>query len=149
MSGVYEPLSPRAPVYSAKLIARAVELYQEGVKPGDIRWTDLHSTLRAEFASELKDVRYDLPNPETVMAWVKKYPNLSQRLKDLRVQQAAPGQRAQRKPLYPPAYQLYLAPPVHNTSVPRWDMNTLLNQMLALVLMAWLFNFAWSLSSDG
>ena len=149
MPGVYEPLSPRGPVYSSKVIARAVELYREGVKTGDIRWADLHSTLRAEFASELKDVGYDLPNPETVMAWVKKYPNLSQRLKDLRVQQEAASQRAQRMPLYPPAYQQYLPAPVQNMSVPCWDMNTLLNQMLALVIMAWLFSFARSLSADG
>jgi hypothetical protein len=147
MSGVYEPLSPRAPVYSAKLIARAVELYQEGVKPGDIRWADLHSTLRAEFASELKDVRYDLPNPETVMAWVKKYPNLSQRLKDLRVQQATPEQGAQRKLLYPPAYLPYLAPSVPNSGTARWDV--LLRQMMTVVLMAWLFSFARALSADG
>jgi len=147
MSGVYEPLSPRASVYSAKLIARAVELYQEGVKPGDIRWADLHSTLRAEFASELKDVRYDLPNPETVMAWVKKYPNLSQRLKDLRVQQATPEQGAQRKLLYQPAYLPYLAPSVPNSGTACWDV--LLRQMMTVVLMAWLFSFARALSADG
>ena len=148
MSGVYEPLSPRGPVYSAKLIARAVELYQEGVKPGDIRWADLFSTLQKEFASEFDRIGYEKPTPETVMAWVKKYPNLSQRLKDLRVQQVAPSQKAHQVPLYPPTYQPYLAPQVHNTSVPRWDMNTLLNQMMAIVIMACLFSFARALSSD-
>ena len=149
MSGVYEPLSPRGPVYSAKLIARAVELYQEGVKPGDIRWADLFSTLQAEFASEFDRIGYEKPTPETVMAWVKKYPDLSQRLKDLRVQQAATGQRAQRMPLYPPAYQLYLAPSVPNTSVAGWDINVLFRQMMALVIMTCLFSFARALSTDG
>lgn len=146
MSGVYEPLSPRGPMYSAKLIARAIELYQEGVKPGDIRWSDLHSTLRAEFTSELKDVGYDLPNPETVMAWVKKYPNLSQRLKDLRVQQAAPGQRVQRMPVYPPVYQPNPAPPVPKSGVANW--NVLFGQMMAIIIMACLFSFARALSAD-
>jgi len=144
MSGVYEPLSPRGPVYSGKLIARAVELYRDGVKPGFIRWSDLHSTLRAEFASELKNVGYDLPNPETVMAWVKKYPNLSQRLKDLRVQQAAPGQRVQRMPVYQPTP----APPVPSSGAPGWNINVLLGQMMAIIIMACLFSFARALTSD-
>lgn len=148
MSGVYEPCSPRGPMYSAKLIARAVELYQEGVKPGDIRWADLHSTLRAEFASELENVGHDLPNPETVMAWVKKYPNLSQRLKDLRVQQAAPSQRAQRKPLCPPAYLPYLAPPVPSSGTAGLDFTVLFGRMMAMVLLACMFSFARALTSD-
>ena len=146
MSGVYETLSPRGPMYSGKLIARAVELYRDGVKPGLIRWSDLHSTLRAEFASELKNVGYDLPNPETVMAWVKKYPNLSQRLKDLRVQQAAPNQRVQRMPVYPSVYQPNPAPPVPKSGVANW--NVLFGQMMAIIIIACLFSFARALSAD-
>jgi hypothetical protein len=135
-------------MYSGKLIARAVELYRDGVKPGLIRWSDLHSTLRAEFASELKNVEYELPNPETVMAWVKKYPNLSQRLKDLRVQQAAPGQRVQQMPVYPPVYQPYMAPPVPSSGTPGWNINVLFGQMMAIIIMACLFSFARALTSD-
>jgi len=135
-------------MYSAKLIARAVELYRDGVKPGLIRWSDLHSTLRAEFASELKNVGYDLPNPETVMAWVKKYPDLSQILKDLRVQQAASEQRVQRRTLYPPAYLPYLAPPFPNFNKAGLNFNVLFDRMMAIVIIVCLFSFTRALSTD-
>ena len=149
MSGVYELCSPRGPLYSGKLIARAVELYRSGVKPGYIRWDELQATLEKDFASEFLKVGQDRPTPETVIAWVKKYPDLSQRLKDLRVQQDAPNQRAQRMPLYPPAYQPGLASTVPNTGIAGWDINVLFKQMMALVTMAFLFSCVQALSSDG
>ena len=146
MSGVYEPCSPRGPVYSAKLIARAVELYQKGVKPGYIRWVDLFSTLQAEFAPEFERIGYEKPTRETVMAWVKKYPDLSQRLKDMRVQQDTSSQRVQRMPVYPPAYQPYPAQPVPSSARAGWD--ALFGRMMALVIMACLFSFVRALFAD-
>lgn len=69
-----------------------MELYRDGVKPGYIRWDDLQRTLVKEFPSEFPKVSDNLPSPETVMDWVRKYPDLAERLKQLRVQQAAPNQ---------------------------------------------------------
>ena len=149
MSGVYEPCSPRGPLYSGKLISRAVELYRNGVKPGYIRWDELQATLEKEFTSEFRKVGQDNPTPETVIAWVKKYHDLPERLKDLRVQQAAPNQRAQRMPIYQPAYQPHPAPFAPNTDVVGWDINVLFRQMMAVVTMAFLVNFVVALSSDG
>lgn len=81
----------QAPSYSGKCIARAVELYRDGVKPGYIRWDDLQRTLVKEFPSDFSKVPDNLPSPETVMDWVHKYPDLAERLKHLRVQQVAPN----------------------------------------------------------
>jgi len=81
----------RAPSYSGKLIARAVELYLNGVKPGYVRWDELQSTLEKEFPGELKVRGEDRPSPETVLEWVRKYPDASERLRQLRVQQVAPN----------------------------------------------------------
>ncbi len=149
MSGVYEPCSPRGPLYTGKLMARAVELYRNGVKPSYIRWDELQATLEKEFASEFSEIGQDRPTPETVIAWVKKYPDLPERLKDLRVQQDASNHREQRMPVYLPAYQPHLAPSVPNSGVAGWDSNVLFKQMMALVTMAFLFSFVRALSSDG
>lgn len=70
----------RAPSYSGKLIARAIELYQKGVKPGTIRWHELQATLQREFPKEFPPNADDLPTPETVLGWVKKYGDLHDRL---------------------------------------------------------------------
>jgi hypothetical protein len=78
----------RAPSYSGKCIARAVQLYRDGVKPGHIRWADLQRTLVMEFPSEFPKVPDNLPSPETVLEWVRKYPDVAERLRQLRVQQA-------------------------------------------------------------
>jgi hypothetical protein len=82
----------RAPSYSGKLIARAVELYLSGVKPGYIRWDELQSTLEKEFPGEFKMKGQDRPSPETVLAWVRRRPDAPERLRQLRVQQAATNQ---------------------------------------------------------
>jgi hypothetical protein len=68
-----------------------VELYRDGVKPGYIRWDDLQRTLVKEFPSDFPKVSDNLPSPETVMDWVRKYADLAERLKQLRVQQVAPN----------------------------------------------------------
>jgi len=77
------------PTYSGKFIARAVELYLNGVKPGYIRWHELQSTLEKEFPEEFKVKGQDRPSPETVLEWVRKRPDAPERLRQLRAQQAA------------------------------------------------------------
>lgn len=87
-SGKVQACSPRGPAYSGKLIARAVELYRDGVKPGYMRWHELQARLEKEFPGEFKHLGQDKPSPDTVMDWVRKYPDAPERLKQLRVQQA-------------------------------------------------------------
>lgn len=125
----------RAPSYSGKCIARAVELYRDGVKPGYIRWDDLQRTLVREFPSEFPKVSDNLPSPETVMDWVRKYPDLTERLKQLRVQQAAPNQ------LMPGLGFAYASQPCPAPLVPKagivtnLDINGLFGWLMALLVM--------------
>lgn len=79
------------PSYSGKLIARAVQLYREGVKPGYIRWEELQYTLEKGLPQEFKAVGQDRPSPETVLRWVKKYGDAPEKLKELRVQEYRQG----------------------------------------------------------
>jgi hypothetical protein len=88
---VYGPCG-RAPSYSGKCVARAVELYLDGVKPGYIRWDELQSVLEKEFPEEFKVKGQDRPSPETVLEWVHKHPDAPERLRHLGVQRTAPDQ---------------------------------------------------------
>jgi len=90
---VIRPLG-RAPTYSGKCVARAIELYLNGVKPGYIRWDELQSTLEREFAEEFEVKGQDKPSPETVLSWVRKYHDAPERLKQLGVEQTTPNQVA-------------------------------------------------------
>ncbi|MCX7911987.1 MAG: hypothetical protein N2506_03350 [Dehalococcoidales bacterium] len=79
------------PSYSGRLIARAVELYLNGIKPGYLRWHELQEILEKEFPGEIKQKGADRPTPETVMRWVRKYPDAPERLRQLRAQEANPA----------------------------------------------------------
>lgn len=138
----------RGPSYSGRLIARAVELYLSGVKPGYIRWDELQTTLEKEFASEIREVGQDKPAPETVIGWARKYPDAPERLRALRVQQAAPNQRAPQVAAYPSACELRPAISTLNTGVVGWDFNTLFSQFMAMAATAILTRFIVSLSAD-
>ncbi len=134
--GVVEPCSPRGPVYSGKLRARAIELYSDAVKPGYIGWHDLQSTLHKEFPSEFPKVADDLPSPETVIAWVRKYPDAVERLRELRAQQAIPNQCVPWVPVYPSTYQPRSVSAVPNSGIISCDINALLTQFMAVAAVA-------------
>ncbi len=146
--GLVEVCSPRGPVYPGKLIARAVELYRDGVKPGYLRWDELQSTLEKEFAAELKEIAQDKPTPETVMAWVRKYPDAPERLRNLRVQQAtshseAPGVYAYPSACQPGAVFAATTPGAINPS-----MNVLFAELLTVFAVAAICRFTVSLVTD-
>jgi hypothetical protein len=134
--GVIEACSPRGRVYSGKLRARAIELYLDGVKSGYIGWHDLQSILYKEFPSEFPKVADDLPSPETVLEWVRKYPDAPERLRDLRVQQATPSQSVPWVPVYPPTWGPRPALAVPNAGVISWDISALFTQFTAVVAVA-------------
>lgn len=146
--GVIEACSPRGPIYSGKLIARAVELYLNGVKPGYIRWHELHSTLEKEFPSEFKQVGQDKPSPETVMEWVRRYPDAPERLKNLRVQEAPPNSSMCGVPAYSFHYQPISSMPVPYVGVTSGDINALFSSFLVFLAMALMVQFAWFLSQS-
>jgi len=81
----------RGPSYSGKFIARAVELHFQGVQTGYLRVDDVQNKLAKEFAAELEMKDIAIPSPETIMTWVRKYPDASQRLRDLEAQQIDPS----------------------------------------------------------
>ena len=132
----------RAPRYSGKLIARAVELYLNGVKPGYIRWDELQATLQKEFPSDFPPVADDLPSPETVVHWVRKYPNAPERLKQLRVQELAQGtSRTARYQLSPKA----LFPP-QQAAMDSTGITALMGYLLALTALGLVVRLTWSLT---
>jgi hypothetical protein len=124
----------RAPSYSGRCIARAVELYRDGVKPGAIRWDDLQRTLVKEFPSDFPKVSDNLPSPETVMNWVRKYPDLAERLKQLRVQQVAPN-RVLPEQAFAYTSQPWPVPLVQHRSIAGLDTNGLIGLLMALLVM--------------
>lgn len=138
---VFEACSPRGPMYSGRLRARAIELYRELVEPRYIGWHELQSTLEAEFPEEFPAKGQDLPSPETVLDWVRKYPDAPQRLRDLRVQQL----ESTGAVLWGSANAWnYQSPPA--ISVPHVssrDSNTieLLNQLTAMMALALMVTF--------
>lgn len=73
----------RGPSYSGRLIARAIQLYREGVKPGYLRWDELQYILQTEFPDEFRAEGEDRPTPETVLHWVRNYSQAPQSLKRL------------------------------------------------------------------
>ena len=135
-----------APSYSGKLIARAVELYLNGVKPGYIRWHELQSTLEKEFPGEFKVKGQDRPSPETVMDWVRKLPDAPERLKQLRAQEVAGAQRVTGAPPYPFGHQPHPSVPVSYTGNTSTDINALFGHFIALMVVALMARFAWSLA---
>ena len=146
--GIVEPCSPRGPCYSGKLIARAVELYLKGVKPGYIRWDELQNTLEKEFPSEFPQVAQDRPSPETVLSWVRKRPDAPERLKNLRVQQASPNSSMNRVPAYSFNYQPSSAMSVSYISTPNRGINTLFSHFMAFLAVALMVRYAYSLSKS-
>jgi hypothetical protein len=134
--GIFEPCSPRGPRYSGKLIARAVELYLKGVKPGYIRWDELQYTLEKEFPSEFPQVAQDKPSPETVLSWVRKRPDAPERLKSLRVQQAVLGPGVPWSPGTLSSYYLPVAMPVPYGNISQWSVNVLFSQFIPLMALA-------------
>jgi len=140
--GIVEACSPRGPIYSGRLIARAVDLYLNGVKLGYIRWHELQSNLEKEFPSEITQVGQDKPSPETVMEWVRRYPDAPERLKNLRVQQVTPNPSMNRIPAYSFHYQPTSAMPVSYGGMPNRDINTLFSQFTVFLAMALMVRFA-------
>lgn len=146
--GIVEACSPRGPIYSGKLIARAVDLYLNGVKLGYIRWYELQSTLEKEFPSEFTQLGQDKPSPETVMKWVRRYPDAPERLKNLRAQQAPPSSGVCGLPTYLFNYQPSSAVPVSYVGMPNTGINTLFSQVTAFLAMALMVRFAWFVSQS-
>lgn len=136
----------RAPSYSGRCIARAVELYRDGVKPGYIRWDDLQRTLVKEFPSEFPKVSDNLPSPETVMDWVRKRPDAPERLKQLRVQEVVPDKRMSGIPSYQFSHQPQLPVPIPYASITSTNMTALFGHCMALMAMAIMVRFAWFLA---
>jgi hypothetical protein len=124
----------RAPSYSGKLRARAIELYRNGVKLGYINWADLQNTLAREFSSEFPEVSDNLPSPETVLRWVKKYPNAPEQLKQLRVQQAD-AKRILPQTILANTVQLYPMAAIPNRSTSNLNLNTLFGYLLPLMMI--------------
>jgi len=146
--GIVRACSPRGPIYSGKLIGRAVELYLNGVKPGYIRWYELQSTLEKEFPSEITQVGQDKPSPETVMKWVRKYPDAPERLKNLRAQQAPLNSGVCGLPTYLFKYQPSSAMPVSYVGMPNRGINTLFSQFAAFLAMVLMVRLACFVSQS-
>jgi hypothetical protein len=142
---VIRPLG-HGPSYSGKFIARAVELYLQGVKPGYIRWHELQSTLEKEFPTEFDVKGEDRPSPETIMEWVRKYPDAPERLKQLRVQEVAPDQKVSGMPPYPFIQRPRPLVPVPYAGVTSTDINAMFSHFIALMAVAIMARFAWSLA---
>ena len=140
--GIVEACSPRGPIYSGRLIARAVDLYLNGVKLGYIRWYELQSILEKEFPSEFTQVGQDKPSPETVMKWVRRYPDAPERLRNLRAQQAPLNSGMCGVPTYLFNYQPSSAMPVSYGGMPNRDINTLFSQFTQFLAMALMVRFA-------
>ena len=134
--GIVRACSPRGPVYSGKLIARAVELYQDGVKPGYIRWDELQHTLEVEFPPEFPVVGENLPTPETVLAWARKYPDAPQRLRDLRVQELEPAGGVRLNSANAPGYLAPRPVAVPYVGPMACDINALISQYVGLMTLA-------------
>lgn len=145
--GLIQVCSPRAPAYSGKFVARAVELYLEGIATRYIRWRDLENTLAKEFEEELEGK--ELPAPETVLEWVRKYPDLPQRLRELRVQEAGSTSTVSQRPLPAWNYQATrVFVPAPYATADGYDLNALLNQFAAFVALALLNGFMRALLRD-
>lgn len=133
------------PTYSGKFIARAVELYLNGVRPGYIRWHELQDTLEKEFPGEFKVKGQDRPSPETVMDWVRKYPDAPERLKQLRVQEVTAVERATGIPPCPFAHQGHLPVSVSYAGNAA-DVTALFGHFIALMVVAVMARFVRSLA---
>ena len=129
----------RNPSYSGKCIARAVELYYQGVKSGYVRWSELQNTLEEEFPAEFEIEGRDKPSPETVMAWVRKRPDAPQRLRDLRVIKADPDREMDGTPTKLPVYQppsaLLVTCPSNIINDAISCMNWIISVMVGVIMM--------------
>ena len=134
--GIVTVCSPRGPIYSGKLIARAVDLYLNGVKPGYIRWHDLQRTLEQEFPKEFPKVGADQPSPDTVLAWVRKYPDAPQRLRDLRVQELEPAGGMLWNATNAQGYQAPQPVAVPYVGPVACDINAVIRQYVGLMTLA-------------
>jgi len=123
-----------------------VELYLNGVKPAYIRWHELQSTLEEEFPEEFKVRGQDRPSPETVMDWVRKRPDAPERLKQLRVQELAPGDGISGIPSYSFSQEPQPAVPISHASVSSADIAPLLGHFITLMAVAIMARFVWSLA---
>lgn len=113
-----------------------MELYLNGVKPGYIRWDELQSTLEKEFSGEFRVKGEDRPSPETVLGWVRKYPDATERLKQLRVQQVAPN-RVTPGLVFAYTSRPWPAPVVPKTGITSGlDINGLLGWLMALLAVS-------------
>lgn len=136
----------RGSSYSGKLVARAIELYLNGVKPGYIRWHELQSTLEKEFPSEFPKIADDLPSPETVMEWVRKRPDAPERLRQLRVKEVAPGQGTSGMPSCPSSLQPQMPVPIRDAGMTSADIYAIFSHLVALMVMAMMVRLSWSLA---
>jgi len=146
--GVIEPCSPRGPIYSGRLRARAVQLYSEGVKPGYMGWAELQSTLEKEFPGEFPESGQDKPSPETVLEWVRRWPDAPQRLRDLRVQQAELGSWVSHRMISTAAYQLVPVVPASPMARANTCLDVLFQQFTAIMAFALMACFVRVLSRD-
>ncbi len=138
----------RAPGYSGKCVARAVELYLDGVKPGYIRWDELQSVLEREFPEEFKKLGQDRPSPETVLEWVHKYPDAPERLRRLGIQQTGPNQLVLGFGSAG-AGQLWPAPlPPRAGMTTAQDIKGLFEWLMALLMMAVMARCVSSVTAD-
>lgn len=146
--GVVEACSPRAPKYSGKLIARAVELYRDGVKPGYMRWHELQARLEKEFPGEFKHLGQDKPSPETVLEWVRKYPDAPERLRQLRVQQAELSSWQSRPTSNTTAYQPVPVMSVSSIALANTWLSVFFQQLAAAMVFVLVVYFIRALSWD-
>lgn len=134
----------RGPRYSGKLIARAIELYLNGVKPGYIRWHELQNTLQKEFPREFPVMADDLPSPETVLDWVRKFPDAPERIKQLKAQEVAQGKTVSGAWSYTYC-QSELPAMAPYTGMTNTNVSTLFSQCIALMALAMMARFLYCL----
>ena len=146
--GVIKPCSPRGPIYSGRLRARAVELYLEGVKLGYIGWAELQSSLEKEFPDEFQNKGQDKPSPETILEWVRRWPDAQQHLRDLRVQQVEPSSWQSRGMSNAGTYQFVPDMPVSPFASANPWFSALFQQCVAVMVFALMAHFVMALNWD-
>ena len=125
-----------------------VQLYLAGVTPGYIGWAELQSTLEREFPGEFANKGQDKPSPETILEWVRRWPDAPQRLRDLRVQQVEPSSCQSCPMSNAGAYQLMPAIPVSPFASANPWLSALVQQFVAVMVFALMVHFVRALSWD-
>jgi hypothetical protein len=120
----------------------------EGLKPGYIGWAELQSTLEREFPGEFPNKGEDKPAPETILEWVRRWPDAPQRLRDLRVQQVEPDSWQSRPMSNPSAYELIPAMPVSPVTSANPGLSALFQQFVAIMVFALMAYCVRAMSSD-